>query len=45
MEVHPHSGKAHIIGVIRSSGFGKSTLIDVLITQFCNPGKRSDDHL
>lgn len=38
-ELHPHMGKAHVIGVTGSPGTGKSTLTDKLIQFYRRAGK------
>ena len=39
-KLHPHTGRAGIIGVTGSPGVGKSSLIDALITLYRNKGMR-----
>ena len=38
--LHPHTGKAHIIGLTGPPGAGKSTLISALVKEFRSRGKR-----
>ena len=38
--LHPHTGKAHIIGLTGPPGAGKSTLISALVREFRSRGKR-----
>jgi LAO/AO transport system kinase len=37
--IHPHSGRAHIIGVTGPPGVGKSTLVDALAGEYRKAGK------
>ncbi len=39
-ELHPYTGKAHIIGVTGPPGSGKSTLVDKLTLEFRRMGKK-----
>jgi LAO/AO transport system kinase len=39
-KIHPHTGKAHIIGVTGVMGSGKSTLISELTREFRSQGKK-----
>jgi LAO/AO transport system kinase len=38
--LHPHTGKAHIIGLTGPPGAGKSTLISALVREFRSRGKK-----
>ncbi len=37
--LHPHRGRAYVIGITGSPGVGKSTLTDTLVTRFRGEGK------
>lgn len=39
-KLFPESGKAHLIGITGSPGVGKSTLVDALIAEIRNKGKK-----
>ena len=41
-QVYPHTGRAHLVGVTGPGGVGKSTLVDMLITDLAV--FRRDDH-
>ena len=37
--IHPHLGRAHVLGITGSPGAGKSTLVSELIGEFTRRGK------
>lgn len=39
-QVYPHTGRAHLVGVTGPGGVGKSTLVDMLITEQRRRGRR-----
>ena len=39
-DLYPHTGKAHVIGITGSTGSGKSTLINSLVGEIRNRGKK-----
>jgi len=38
--IHPHTGRAHLVGVTGAGGVGKSTLVDMLIAEQRRRGRR-----
>ncbi len=39
-QIYPHTGRAHLVGVTGPGGVGKSTLVDMLITEQRRRGRR-----
>ena len=39
-QIYPHTGRAHLVGVTGPAGAGKSTLVDMLITELRRRGRR-----
>ncbi|MFZ1293433.1 MAG: methylmalonyl Co-A mutase-associated GTPase MeaB, partial [Pseudomonadales bacterium] len=38
--IYPHTGRAHLVGITGPGGVGKSTLVDMLITEQRQRGRR-----